>query len=343
MTTQSNTQSAVTIVVPPDFSRNPIEKLAYELLCQEYRSRYATLSQAQQAEFWNVFQRIVIKPYMYCASHHILGNRRRNRIPNMAEFEFFAILYGIRACSTRKWFREYAADHPDVLNPRFKGIISQIDNSAFVRIIENRQQLPPISMEKVSYRDPPRLSRGQLPLQVFFDTERSSTASTPSTSSSRHSSASSASLGSSGSSSRAASSAAVIHIDVDKIDVNDSSDCSIKDESSIFVEEILAPSRNVGSTSTSKHHADLAQIVAELQSREASNTMAVNDLHHALVQFKERLISFGDRMYSLERASDQMDGEITSLGRSHYTLKQEQTELQQSYAQLCETMKSPAA
>ncbi|KAG5980139.1 hypothetical protein E4U55_004362 [Claviceps digitariae] len=337
MAVQSSVQSATNIPIPPDRSKNPVEKLAYELLCQEYRSRYTSLSNSEKNGFRRVLGNIVIKRSMTTVSRHKLGDLRIKRVPTLAEFELLAILYGVRGCARCRWFRVYAAYHPDVFEPRFRGIIPQIDKSILPRILQKRQPMPEISMDKVLLENLSDIS-ARSTLMLLAEAEQSPTDST-----SRQTLISlSQSLGPSASSGSVpvtpATSLAAVGADVDT-----RSNCTTEDDSRTYVEEILAPMSNVSSTSPDKPPADLAQVVAELQSRVAHNTTAVLDIQNALEQFKERIISLGNSLHTIETKSHQMGSEMNSLGISHYTLRQEQTELQRCHSQLLEAMRAPTA
>ncbi|KAG5915007.1 hypothetical protein E4U42_000188, partial [Claviceps africana] len=189
MSIQSSMHSATNMLVPADRSRNPVEKLAYELLCREYRSRYPRLSGSEKTEFRRVLQRIVVTRSMTSVSRHSFADHLGViRLPTVAEFELLAILYGVRGCARCHWFAAYAAEHPDALEPRFRGIIVQIDKAALPRVLRNRQRLPDMAMDKVPLDGGPAMRRGS-------DPERSSTESAPSRQSSApSSSASSASV-----------------------------------------------------------------------------------------------------------------------------------------------------
>ncbi|KAG5998416.1 hypothetical protein E4U43_002416 [Claviceps pusilla] len=337
MAVRSTVQSATMILVPPDRSKNPVEKLAYELLCQEYRSRYTRLSSMEKADFRRVLGKIVVKPSMMSVARHTFGDIRVKRIPTLAEFELLAILYGVRGCARGRWFPVYAAKHPEALEPRFKGIIAQIDKSVLPLVLEKRQPLPPISMDKVELENSPRLQGGQLSISPSRNPRSSTMSNSLSTlTSSPRSSVSSAFSGSV--MALPAASPAVVGAEVD-----DNQNRTTEDGSRRYVEEILAPTSNIsGSNSTSKPPANLAQVVAELESRVAHNTTAVLDMQHALSQFKERIISLGNGLHTMEIKNQQMVSEVNSLGISHYNLREEQTELQRRHAQLCEAIRAPA-
>ncbi|KAG5912615.1 hypothetical protein E4U42_002099 [Claviceps africana] len=65
-------------------------------------------------------------------------------------------------------------------------------------------------------------------------------------------------------------------------------------------------------------------------------------MHRALEKLGERLVSLGHSLHAIETRNHQMGREVNSLGISHYTLRQEQTELQRRHAQLCEAVRSSA-
>ncbi|KAG5950965.1 hypothetical protein E4U53_004083 [Claviceps sorghi] len=351
------------ILMPPDRSKNPVEKLACELLCREYRARHPRLSPTEKTEFRRVLQRIVVTRSMTTVSRHTLADHLGlTRLPNVAEFELLAILYGVRGCSRCHWFAAYAAEHPDALEPRFRGIIVQIDKPDWLRILRKRQPLPHMSMDKVPFESGAASQRGRpamrrcsdpvspaiatpqggwhwCPRRVRLVKERSAAEPAPSrgSTSSRQSSASSASSGSVPAMPAPASAPAPAAVGADG---DDRSNRTAAEGSRVYVEETLAPLDGVVGTCTGKTPADLAQVIAELRSREAYNTMAVDRMHHALEQLRERLVALGHSLHSIETRNHQMGREVNSLGISHYTLRQEQTELQRRHAQLCEAVRS---
>ncbi|KAG6032947.1 hypothetical protein E4U41_007062 [Claviceps citrina] len=324
-------QLTTDIPVPPDCSENPVEKLAYKLLCQEYRSRYTSLSQTDKDDFWWVLQKLVVKPSMTSVSRHTLAGRdtRPRRIPTLAEFELLAILYGVHGCSNCRWFNDYAANHPEVMEPRFIGIIVQIKNGDFSRIIQGRLKMPWISMRKVAFRNRPASPRGDGP-PIFrrTETERSSSGSLLSQSSapSSHSSAFAAS----------GSASPVPGASLEGSDVT-------RYGSRKYVEEILVPLDAVDDRSTGEQRLNLEHVVAELQSRVAQNTAGAEDVHNEIGELRKSLVFLGQSLRYVRAKNHQLSEEVNRLGISHYTLRQEQSELQRRHAQLCEAMKLSAS
>ncbi|GAB0139370.1 hypothetical protein EsHS_00000024 [Epichloe bromicola] len=331
-------QLDIDISVPPDTSENPVEKLAYELLCQEYRSRYSDLSYIEKDDFWRVLQKVTVKPSMTCVSKHTSSALHFNRPPTVAEFELLAILYGVHACANRHWFRAYAAEHPEIFEPRFIGIIAQIGRCELKNIIQGRITMPSISMRKIPFgnhrgvrRGPrPPLSRGAVLTHSSIETNNPQRP-TPSTHDSGSTVPESAPP-------VPGNSPAAPFVEVADSEDSGGEDDTIKAE---YVEEILVPSREMTIAADSPT-LNLEDVATKLQLFVTQSTTAVQNLQDALRSFERKLAWLGNKLECMETRNHGVASEISNLGISHYTLRRDHTELQRRHAQLCEVIGSSA-
>ncbi|KAK2592430.1 hypothetical protein QQS21_009882 [Conoideocrella luteorostrata] len=160
------------VALTEEQSQNPVVRLAHLLLSNVYKSRYSYLSRAERGIFEDVLSHIRVPATARSVSQNGLVRSLDKRTPNVAEVELLLIIYGATACSTRPWFEEYARLHPDVLEPRFGGIVPQLSSAAAV--IEGRLPLPEISMEKVPFKKATRNSNRRQRLQTRPDDGRNS-------------------------------------------------------------------------------------------------------------------------------------------------------------------------
>lgn len=153
-------------------SRHPIEKLSYQLLCETYESQYYSLTATERSGFVDVYSYITLRASATTISQHALIRYliKHQRQPTVAEMELLMILYGATACSSRSFFEKYAQEHPNVLEPRFAGIIPQTQGTMGA-IVQGLLPLPEISMDKIPYkpfRRPCRAQQEEHSVRLFF-------------------------------------------------------------------------------------------------------------------------------------------------------------------------------
>ncbi|QPG94733.1 hypothetical protein C2857_006867 [Epichloe festucae Fl1] len=134
-------------------SRHPIERLSYQLLCETYESQYYSLTTTERSGFDDVLSYITLRASATSISQHAIIRclLKCHRQPTIAEMELLMILYGATACSSRSFFEKYAQEHPNVLEPRFAGIIPQT-HGTMGAIVKGLLPLPEISMDKIPYK-----------------------------------------------------------------------------------------------------------------------------------------------------------------------------------------------